>query len=235
VYIDISEKAKKYIKAHEKDLVHKFACKDLYPPVTVPSTYFMAGSPGAGKTEWSQSFITSLIEKEPNRKIVRLDPDEVRASIEGYIPEKADLFQGATGIGVQKILDSVFHMNQDLLLDGTFSNYKLAHQNITLSLQKNRKVGILYIYQDPIIAWDFTKKRAALERRIVPKKAFIEAYFNAKANVNQAKKEFGKKIEIWLVIKNGLQQVQKIYFNVDGVDNYIKMEYNAKTLEEILL
>lgn len=233
--MDQTEAAVQYIKSHQKEIVHKFACKDEYPPVLIPSSYFMAGSPGAGKTEWSKSFIKTLIEKEPDRKVVRIDPDEIRESIEGYIPEKAALFQRATGLGVQKVMDQVLHNNQDFLLDGTFSHYELSHKNIDRSLQKNRKVGVLYIYQDPLVAWNFTKIRSVIERRIIPKDAFITGFFNAKENVNKVKEVFGKKVQVWLVIKNGLQEVDKVHFNIDRIDNYLKMDYNAQTLAQELL
>src|SRR5476651_463458 len=134
--MDIPAEARKYIKSHSMELCLKFADISRYPPYTTPSSFFMAGSPGAGKTEWSKSFIKTLIEKEPQRKIVRIDPDEIRESIPNYIPEQAVLFQSATSLGVEKLLDYVFKNNQDFLLDGTFAHYDSSCKNIERSLSK---------------------------------------------------------------------------------------------------
>jgi hypothetical protein len=57
-------------------------------------------------------------------------------------------------------------------------------------LDKGRKVAIFYIYQDPLIAWKFTQIREKVEGRYIPKEAFIDAFFNAKENVEKMKKEF---------------------------------------------
>lgn len=233
--MDISEEAKTYIKKNRKKLCIEFADVNQYPSVKEPSSYFMAGSPGSGKTEWSKAFINELLDKNPQHKIVRVDPDEIREWIPTYIPEQAHLFQGAVGIGVQKIIDHVLNNNQNFLLDGTFSNYKVSYKNIERSLNKLRKVGILYIYQDPLIAWDFTVKRAVIERRSMPKGAFIDAFFKSKENVNMIKGTFKKEVEVSLVIKDSLHKVKKVYLNIENIDNYIKSEYNPQTLEEKLV
>lgn len=235
--MDLSEvaiKARIFIKENRKDLCLYFANPSIYPPVINPSSYFMAGSPGAGKTEYSKSFIKQLQQKSPNRKIVRIDADEIRDYIPFYDRTNAEMIQGAAALGVEKLLDFVLKNNQDFLLDATFANYEKSHQNITRCLQRNRKVGITYIYQDPLVAWEFTKKREKLEGRPVPKNAFIKAFFVAKENVDKIKTEFGNQIELELVIKNVDQGVQKSYFNIDKVANYIKIEYNSQTLEDLL-
>lgn len=230
----ISEEAINYIKANKKVLCEKFTSLEKYPPVANPSSYFMAGSPGAGKTEYSKSLIQILTEKESERKIVRIDADEIRDWIPQYDHKNALVVQRAASLGVEKVLDCVLKNQQDFILDATFVDYAKSYQNINRSLNKNRKVAIIYIYQDPIIAWDFTKKREVVEGRKVPKQAFIKAFFEAKENVNKAKKEFGNKIELWLITKNFTQGVENTYFNIDNVDNYIKIEYTPQSLEEVL-
>ena len=95
-------------------------------------------------------------------------------------------------------------------------------------------VGIFYVYQDPLIAWEFTKIRERKEGRSVPKKAFIEAYFNAKNNVNKIKAEFGKKVTVELIIKDYKNGVEKVVFSIDKVDSFLKNEYNSKSLEKLL-
>lgn len=230
----IANKAREFIKAHKKELCEKFASIKDYPAVQNPSAYFMAGSPGAGKTEFSKSFIKELIKKESGRRIVRIDADEVRDFIPYYDKTNAYRVQGAAALGVEKLLDYVLANNQDFILDATFADYNKARTNITRSLHKKRKVGIVYLYQDPVIAWQFTQKREALEGRNIPLDMFINAFFAAKENVNKIKKEFGKEIELWLIIKNLEQGIEKTHFNVDNIDSYLKIGYNSRSLKKIL-
>lgn len=232
--MDLSEESRKYVKSHAKEICYKFADPENFPPSLHPDSFFMAGSPGAGKTEWSKSFLKSLTGKVPSRRIVRIDPDELRELLPNYDPTQAEIFQSGTILAVEKLVDFVIHNNQDFLLDGTFGHFESSYKNIKRCLSKNRKVGILYIYQDPKVAWDFTKKRAAVEKRTIPIDAFISTFFNAKENVNKIKAEFKNQIEIWLVIKDFKQNVSKLHFNIDSLDPYIKMNYNPKTLERAL-
>ncbi len=206
----------------------------MYPPVTNPSSYFMAGSPGAGKTEYSKSFIQQLQQKYPERKIVRIDADDIRDYIPQYDHSNAMLIQGAASLGVEYLLDYVIKHRQDFLLDATFADYAKAYQNITRCLHRNRKIGITYIYQDPFVAWDFTKKRKRVEGRPVPKDTFINAFFTAKENVDRIKNEFGKRVELDLIIKNVNQKVEKAEFNIDRVADYLQIEYTPQTLGELL-
>lgn len=232
---DVSSAALKYLKENLPLLYEKFADLNKYPPILNPSAYFMAGSPGAGKTEYSKSFIKILCEKEPERKIVRIDPDEIRDIIPYYNRTNANEINSAAFLGVEKLLDFVLKNNQDFLLDGTLASYDTSCKNITRCLNKNRKVGIVYIYQDPLIAWDFTKKREALEGRKIPKDMFIRSFFAAKDNVNNIKARFGKDVEVWLVVKNFEQGVENTFFNIDNVDNHLKVSYTSQALEEQLL
>ena len=54
--------AVKFIKTHKKDLIVLFAGDELYPQEKRPFSIFMAGSPGAGKTEFSRRFLKVNLE-----------------------------------------------------------------------------------------------------------------------------------------------------------------------------
>lgn len=226
----IDEEAIKFIKQHKKELCLKFADPMIYPSIKDPSAYFMAGSPGAGKTEYSKSFIKILEAKEPTRKIVRIDADEIKQFIPQYTGKNSDHVQGASALGVDKLIDCVFKNKQDFLLDGTMARYSISYRNIVRSLDKDRKTGIVYLYQDPLLAWKFTKIREVEEGRMVPKDLFIDAFFSSKDNVNKIKTEFGNKIELWLIIKDFEKGIEKTYFNIDNIDNYLKIDYNREEL-----
>ncbi|MCF7796102.1 zeta toxin family protein [Patescibacteria group bacterium] len=222
-----------YIKKNKKEIIEKFASLLKYSSVKNPFTVLMAGSPGAGKTEFSKSFIISLSKNNNSkyRKIVRIDADDIKNIIPGYNGKNTKKFHKASIIGLEILFNSVLKNKQDVLIDGTLCNYNKACENINRSLKRNRKVSIFYIYQDPLIAWEFVKKRKKIEGRVIPKKIFIEDFFKARNNVNKLKKDFGNKIYLNLVIKD-LNKVEKykIKRNINNVDNYLKIKYSKKEL-----
>lgn len=171
---------------------------------------------------------------DPASKPICIDADEIRHFIPSYTGKNSDLVQRAASLGVEKLFDYVQHHQINAIIDGTFANYDIAKSNIKRALDKGRKVGIMYLYQDPTVAWEFTKKRETIEGRIIPKEAFIRAFYSAKENVNKAKKEFSKNIELHLIIKNFENKVQKTMFNIESVDSYLNITYNKEKLEEIL-
>ena len=231
---DARKAAIEFVKKNKKLIISKFADLTKFPPSQNPFTVFMAGSPGAGKTEFSISLIKQLSEKDPNTKVVRIDADEIRNIIPQYDKTNSNLIQSAAAIGVEKLFDHVQDHSQNVVVDGTFANFEVALKDMKRALGKNRKVGIIYLYQDPSIAWDFTKKREKLEGRFVPQEMFIQAFLDSQENVNKIKKEFGNDVRLSLVIKNFENQVEKTLFNIDNVDSYLKIKYNSQTIRKVL-
>jgi hypothetical protein len=62
---------------------------------------------------------------------------------------------------------------QSFLLDGTLASYEVAQGNIERALGKGRLVQILYVYQEPLLAWTFVQAREACEGRRILRKDFI--------------------------------------------------------------
>lgn len=211
-----------YVKKHKKELIEKYASLKEYPASTNPVTIFMAGSPGAGKTEFSKSLIQLLHEVDPETRIVRIDPDEIRSDIPGYDGHNSSLVQHGCLVGARNIFYSVLHNSQNFVYDGTFGSYSTA------------RVGVFYIYQDPEIAWEFTKKREKIEGRPVPKDVFIKAFFNSRENVNKIKAEFGSKIMLYFVEKDFQNKAKKYRMNIDKVESFVKNEYNPGLLNSLL-
>ena len=230
----IVQDSKTWVKKNHNFLIEKFCSTEEFPPVENPFTIFMAGSPGAGKTEFSKSFIDVHQEENNKIKIVRVDADEVRCTIPFYNGKNSYLIQGAASLGVEKIFDHVRHKSQNCILDGTLSNYDVAKKNIENSISRNRKVSIFYLYQNPLIAWQFTMKREKVEGRNIPKQSFIDALFNAKNNVQRLKMDYGKNLELHIVIQNFENKAEKTYFNVNSIDSYVKMDYNSDSLKKEL-
>ncbi|MCL4359719.1 zeta toxin family protein [Patescibacteria group bacterium] len=167
-----SDDAVLFIRSHKKELIKRFADPDIYLTVSNPAAFFMSGSPGAGKTEYSKAFIQQLCEHDNSRHIVRIDADEIRDFLPQYNKTNAMEIQGAAYAGVNKLLDHVFANDIDFLLDSTMSQYDHAEANIKRCIKHKRKISIVYIYQDPLVSWGLTKKREKLEGRPIPKDFF---------------------------------------------------------------
>ncbi len=228
----VEEEAKKWVRDNIDFLIDNFASLKNFPSVKNPFSMFMAGSPGAGKTEFSKSLIKTY--PDQNTKIVRIDADEIRNLIPQYEGCNAYRVQGAAGLGVTKLYDHVQKYDQNVIVDGTFSDYKIAFKNVERALKHNRKVGIFYIYQDPIVAWEFTKKREEVEGRRVSKEMFIESFFKAKENANKIKEVMGDKVMLYLVEKDYTNNLKKPYFNINKIDDFLKIEYTTESLERDL-
>jgi len=225
----ISEEAKQFIKQNKKLLLEQFAndkvCKSEAHPVSI----FMAGSPGAGKTEFSKNLILKQA-----IKAVRIDADDIRTMIPQYTGNNSNQVQGASALGVEYLHDYVLKKKKSMILDATFADYNKSELNIKRSLKRDRFIEIYYIYQTPLIAWKFTKAREKLEGRKVPKPIFIDALFNSKINVQKIKEEFGDKIKVNVVIKNYQQKVEKFFLDVASIDSYIRIPYTKEALKKAL-
>jgi len=231
----VIEETVKFIKTNKKLLIQTFANPNIYVSSNKPFTFFMAGSPGAGKTEFSKTFIDSLIKETPSIRLVRIDPDEIRDLIPQYKGGNAYQVQGAAALGVQKLFDYVQEKKLNALVDGTFWDLEIEKKNIDRALNKGREVGVIYVYQDPLIAWDFTKKREVVEGRKVTKEFFIRSFFLARLNVREVKRIYKGKITVNLIMKDYKNEVENVYLDIADVDKYLKLSYNEKELTEKLL
>lgn len=227
-----SEDAKEFIKKNKSLLFKKFASDKIYKPNDKPISLFMAGSPGAGKTEYSKALIE--IAKNSANPIVRIDADEIREIIPQYNGANSDVVQAAASIGVHKLYDYALKNRLNVMIDGTFASFEISHRNIKRSLSRDRSVGIYYVYQEPLVAWEFTKKREKLEGRKVPKKVFIDSFINARKNVAKIKSTFKDRIKIYLVIKNYNNNVEKFYPKVNSIDSHLKTRYSEEKLSQLL-
>lgn len=224
----IETEAFEWIKSHEKMLIKKFADLNVYPSDKLPTTIFMAGSPGAGKTEVSRRLAERF-----SQKPVIIDADEIRKVIPGYEGKNAYLYQRAATRGVNILYNFSCKKDLNIIMDGTFA-YSDALENINHSLKHKRNVEIYFLYQDPLLSWEFTKKREKKEFRNVPKDVFIKAYFKSLENANYAKQEFGLKIKLNLVIKDFVKGFNSLELNKGNLESYIKKVYTEEELKNLL-
>lgn len=228
----IKDEAENYARLYKNKIAKEATNLSIYPAEENPVSVFMAGSPGAGKTESSKNLILKF--SKENQSILRIDPDELRHIFEKYTGDNSFLFHGAVSILVDRIHDLALKNKQSFVFDGTFSKYDKAVSNIQRSLSRGRFVQILYVYQNPLQAWNFVQERERKEGRKIKKEDFITQYFQARETVQKVKENFGRGIQVDLLVKNidGSDQFYKE--NVDSIDNHIEEKYTKEALQTLL-
>ena len=228
----IKEEANAHANAQKGSIAENITRTDIFLPENNPVSVFMAGSPGAGKTESSVNLIKKF--SRNGNQILRIDPDELRCLIPGYTGNNSYLFHGAVSILVSRIHDLALKNNQSFIFDGTLSNTKIARENIQRSLKRKRFVQIFYVYQDPIQAWNFVQERERREGRRIELNTFIKQYFSAHESVNLLKQEFGNQIQVDLLVKNIDGSDRYYRENIDIIDNHVEERYTVETLNNML-
>lgn len=227
------EDAVVFVKQNKNIINNKLADPNIFTPVKNPICYFMAGSPGAGKTEFSKNLVELINHTQPDLKIVRIDVDEIRHEIPQFKGNNSSVVQHAAALAARNLFYFVVKNNQNFIFDGTLSSESVA-DDIKMLIDKGKRVGIFYIYQDPKRAWEFTQKREKIEGRPVPKEIFIKAFFESRNNVNKIKKLFGRNVTLTFIEKNYLNKDRKYKPNIDKVESFVKNKYNPTTLEHLL-
>lgn len=97
-----SDQATAWAKANRTQIARSIADTARFPGEEQPVSLFMAGSPGAGKTEASRALANELGD------FLIIDPDELRGLIPGYSGNNSWLVQDAVSRIVERILDMAF-------------------------------------------------------------------------------------------------------------------------------
>jgi predicted ABC-type ATPase len=225
----IQERAIEFARRKKNEIARRLTDLSIYPPEDKPVSVFMAGSPGAGKTEASKVLL-----EEFGESILRIDPDDLRSEFADYSGNNSWLFQAGISILVDKVHDLALKQKQSFLLDGTLTNRPKAEENIGRSLKKGRFVQILYVYQNPVTAWEFVQAREKVEGRRILLEHFITQYFEARNSVNQLKRRFAADVHVDLLLQNR-DNSRKLYrANIDEIDNHVPEKYTPAALETLL-
>lgn len=129
---------------------------------------------------------------------------------------------------------SALSAKEQAILDSTFSHYKKALQNVTRSLQRERLVHMIYVYQDPVIAWDFVRAREFIEGRRIQQDTFITRYFGARDVVQKIKNEFRNEISLEVLIKDRDNSTRSRQLNVFEIHDVVDERYTQEQLTAIL-
>jgi len=233
----IKRQAEEFARVHRQRIAKEVTDTSIYIPDAIPASVFMAGSPGAGKTEYSRNLI-KILEEKMNHKVVRIDGDELRQHMPGYTGGNSFLFQTAVSLMVERIHDMVLDNQQTFLLDGTLSKYDKAAANINRSLGKGRQVRIFYVYQKPDVAWAFTQAREKVEGRHIPKDAFIQQFIDSRETIDRIRKDFDNNIVISLVKKNfethAVEDIIEIKQDGPQIEDYLGVRYTKSDLDKSL-
>lgn len=220
----IRDQADAFARSHAKAIVAEFL--QGYEAEDSPVSTFMAGSPGAGKTETSKR----LLQNAGNT--VRIDADDLREHFRdcGYDGANSHLFQKASSKLVHEIHSAALKREISFLMDGTFANENMARQNIQRSLKRGRDVFIIFVYQSPQTAWNFVLQREVVEGRRVRAEDFAEKFCASQAVVNRMKAEFGRRITLELIIKELDQSDRSCQRSIERIEDHIPERYSAQEI-----
>ncbi|UWS52846.1 zeta toxin family protein [Enterococcus faecium] len=213
-----------YAKAN-KDKFISYIIKGKSPEVGRDAV-FMAGSPGAGKSEVA----IGLAENYDNHVII--DADYFRTQFPDYNGKNSSLFQKASSWLVEQAFRYVLDHGYSFILKDTFAILS-AEKNIIRALKNNFRVTIFYVYQDPKVAWDFTRKRELAEGRHVPKEMFINAFFKSRENIEKVKNRHPD-VLLHIIIKDYQNDISEVHYAADNIQLVLPIQYTSKELEEEL-
>lgn len=222
------EYLKVWVRRHRKEFARKLIKDSGAEKLGKSAGIFMAGLPGAGKTEFTKSWIANS-----KLKVVRLDMDEIASQIETYSPRKADKFRKAASALLSRTYDSVVKDGYDFIMDGTFGGQS-AIQNIERAVKHGYKIKVIYIYQAPQIAWQYTIAREKVEYRAISLDGFLKSYYKTLRNLGRLEDFSSEQVSIDLVEKDELNKIAKVYYiiPIKDIDNYVNIEYNEESLRK---
>lgn len=226
--VALRDAAIEFMRGNKKQIAKGLTDRERYPRDRNPVAVFMAGSPGAGKTETARA----LLEEYPG--VLHIDADEYRKLVPGYNGQNSWLVQPAVSILVEKVIDLAIDNAQNFILDGTLTNYAKAESNIARCLGRGRAVQIIFVHQDPKQAWFFVQAREAQEGRKIPKEVFVNQYFESQRVVTDLQNKFGARIGVDVLLKNLDGTVRQQYQNVDTIESCVPRRWSKDDVLRIV-
>jgi len=173
---------------------------------------FMAGSPGAGKTEVAQLLKIKY-------SIDSIDTDDIRKLCDGYSGANSHLFQRASSKGVSILLNYAFSNEISFILDGNFADYEMQKRNIDRAKKHNYDIEINYIYRPLEVAKRYTQKREKRSGRKVPDDVFNKKSLGAIETINKFIDEI--KVNFYDLTNNEI------------IENISKKDFNKRIKNEL--
>jgi len=198
------EQAKQWVKnkTNQSKVVDLFF--ETNKPVSTKTAFFMAGIPGAGKTEFTEN----TLKVTPG--LISIEHDQLVEYIDGYTPEEYYNYRKAGSVLVTRIFDECLQNEYSFVFDGTLS-HENGVKNIDKALKTGYEVIVVYIVQDAALAWKLTQARELVKKRAIERTGFIETCKKINLNLlNIFKKHKNNvKFSFWLIDKQGRHDMQK--------------------------
>lgn len=236
--VTLADLSRQWAKEIRSEASSRYVNLSAYPPEDEPVSIFMAGAPGAGKTE-----IRRHLEKSPAAPILHLDPDDFRGLFPCYCGSNSSVFQGGVSLLMERILDRAFNKGVSFCLDGTLSSVEVAMKNIRRCLSKGRLILILFIHQEPIRSWEFAQAREEVEGRKITGDTFISQYHGCASVVSKilAEPEFDaarreNKLNVDVLVRSKTRKSPKWYRRIDThqFKGLVKDQLSAEELRAII-
>lgn len=239
---DISEKVFDSLSKEKKKqyvaelLIRASAAAPIRSPKS-PVAIIMAGLPGAGKTEFLDTF-DELLKKNNFEPFIRIDLDQIVTIFPRYTPQSYERFRSPGNYVLARCIDVARTGNYNMMIDGTFSGTTGASiNNVARLLSSGYLVEMYYMYDDASTAWNYTRSREVETKRGITKDSFLHSCLNIKNNLKLAVTKFGDnpKFRLNVVVQKELRDKEyKILTASAAVDAVIDKGYNIDKINDIL-
>lgn len=200
--------------------------------------FFMAGIPGAGKTEFAKG-----LQGSPHGDYVVIEHDQLVEHIAGYKPENYYDFRKAGSTLVSQLFDRCLKQGYSFIFDGTLSHDN-GYKNIKKTLAAGFSVIVIYIHQDINSAWKLTQDRELVKKRAIERSGFIDTCQKITTSLNKIFQAFADRDDFafWIVKKNGapgLENSELVLFDYmadsgsrQDIEKVLQKTYNVNELEQ---
>ena len=222
-------------KNNQQKVIDSCITKDT--PDDLKLAIFMAGIPGAGKTE----FVRGLTQNSAKNMLI-IEHDQLVEHIDSYTPERYYHFRKAGSVLVTKLFDYALEHNHSFIFDGTLS-HENGLKNIQKSLNHKYRVIVIYIHQDMKTAWELTVDRELVKKRSIEKSGFIDTCNKITSSLKSIfhTHKTNPSFEFWVLKKNGdpgTNNSEVVLYEGDEndesakkIEEILNIDYNVKELE----
>jgi predicted ABC-type ATPase len=205
------------------------------PQPKTPIAIVMAGVPGAGKTEFLDTF-SELLETRGFDSFIRIDLDEIVEIYPGYTPKTDAQFRSQGNHTVAAVVDIAKDGHYNMMIDGTFSGTSGASlQNIGRLLNVGYQVQMFFMHDNILTSWEYTKAREKTTHRGIDSEGFKRACTNLTTNLKAAMETYGSNPHFILSIVLQKELRDKDYSIVSDramIDEILNKGYNIDKLKE---
>lgn len=192
------DEAKQWVKnkAHQSKVVDLFFEKNV--PTKSKTAFFMAGIPGAGKTEFAENAVKT------DRELIPIEHDRIVEYIDGYRPEEYYKYRKAGSTLATRIFDECLQNGYSFIFDGTLS-HETGARDIKRCLEAGYQVFVVCIVKDAILARELTQARELVKKRSIERAGFVETCQRINSNslnIFEAHRE-NPHFSFWIIDKQG--------------------------------